>query len=388
MWESEREVDRKYHPSISHAHDEEESNTCSSNSSNSSTAFQSSSSLPLTTMETLNDEQGSRIRKGRASRRRRQKILEISKAEQELKAAAAVATTDGQAEGSSSPTNDNTLFLPLDRGELRAPVVETRLKLGWNERDEMLLVRQLGFVPGNAIRICCRTKDLQNDERIGLGQQQPSAPLMTNSQDPVVVQLYPLAIRDEFMGGKTGGRKGKSRKRKRLLQGNEPTEASETEPNQEEQSGAAVLEPFPTIYWLTNPLLKVWVSKLEVNNFGTQLEARLQNDTAASARMKRAHAAYGRTRLSLLTQQDGEEIAKRKWTAALEQARGVAGIRNHMAVKCLHAHLAHYLSRDEGSQENVIGEWVMQAIREMLESDGKDASHDNDDDEDDDDEAT
>lgn len=332
-------------------------------------------------METAKDAQGSRIRKGRASRRRRQKILEISKAEEELKAAAAVAATDGQAEWSSSPANDNTLFLPLDRGEIRAPVVETRLKLGWNQQDELLLVRQLGFVPGNAVRICCRIKDFQNDERLGLGLQQLTVPLMNNIQDPVVVQLYPLAIRDEFMGGKTGGRKGKSRKRKRLSQGNEATEASETEPNQEEQSGAAVLEPFPTIYWLTNPLLKVWVSKLEVSNFGTKLEARLQNDPAASARMKLAHAAYGKTRLSLLTQQDGEEISKRKWTAALEQARGVAGIRNHMAVKCLHAHLAHYLSRDEGSQDNVIGEWVMQAIQEMLETDDKDASHDDDDDE-------
>ena len=317
-------------------------------------------------MEKHKEAPPTRMRKGRASRRRLQKILEISKAEQEV-----LRHHQGAAATTSPPNNDKNLFLPSDRGELRSPVVETRQKLGWKQEDEMLLVRQLGFVPGNAIRICCRVKQLLEQGNLLGPQQQHAVSAFANSEDPVVVQLYPLAIRDEYMGGKTGGRKAKSRKRKRTVAKNEQEGACMQEKESNEQVAPAVLEPFPTIYWLTNPLLKVWVSKLEVNNLGTELEARLKDDAEASDRMKRAHVAYGKTRLALLTSQDREEIEKLKWTAALEEARGVAGIRNHIAVKCLHAHLAHHLSGDAGSQDNVIGEWVMEEIRHMLKAENE-----------------
>eukprot|EP00977_Amphora_coffeiformis_P012870 scaffold3267_cov142-Amphora_coffeaeformis.AAC.6 len=140
---------------------------------------------------------------------------------------------------------------------------------------------------------------------------------------------------------------------------------STTEQMGDDDSATEVLEPFPTLYWLTHPLLKIWVSKLGVNGWGVELEKRLQHDTAALERMKRAHLAYGQTRMQLVTPQDQTELQMRKWTSALEEARGVAGIRNHAAVKCLHAHLAHYLSSDAGSQDNVVGAWVVDAICEM-----------------------
>lgn len=303
------------------------------------------------------------MRKGRASRRRLQKLKEISKAEQELyhREEAAVATT------TPPPKSNKNLFLPSDRSNQRAPVVETRQKLGWKQQDEAILVRQLGFVPGNAIRISCRVHHLleQCDMLKNLPQQR-AVSAFANPDDPAVAQLYPLAVRDEFMGGKTGGRRAKSRKRKRTVAEIVREEAGMQQKDSNLRDASVVLEPFPTIYWLTHPLLKVWVSKLEVNNLGTQLEARLKHNTQASERMKRAHLAYGKTRLALLTKQDREEIEKLKWAAALEEARGVAGIRNHMAVKCLHAHLAHHLSGDAGSQDNVIGEWVMEEIRRML----------------------
>jgi hypothetical protein len=64
-----------------------------------------------------------------------------------------------------------------------------------------------------------------------------------------------------------------------------------------------------------------------------------------------------------LTVEDQELIENRKWGPALDDSRGVAGIRNHAAVKCLHAHTAHYLA---GCPDNVVGRWVVEKLREMV----------------------
>ena len=306
-----------------------------------------------------NIEPKTKSRKGRASRRRKQKMLEISKAEEELR-------VTGRGASAPSVARESYAVLPSDRGQLRLPVVETRSRLGWLSKDEGLLVKQLGFVPGNAVRICCRLGNLPDKLRKRLPRESNSL----DSSDPVVVQLYPLASRDEFAGGKSDGRKFKSRKHKMGESPMTDVSSSSSAAAKKNEDTAAVLEPFPTMYWLTNPLLKIWVSKLEVNGLGVELEKRLQKDTAALDRMKRAHLAYGQARLRLLTDQDQKEIQKRKWSAALEEARGVAGIRNHAAVKCLHAHLAHYLSAGLGSNDNMVGEWVVDAICEMEEYKG------------------
>ena len=316
-----------------------------------------------------------RNKKGRAARRRRQKLLAISRAEEELlnqrqrqqqespstrSSQSAVATaTDVTA---TILKEEKNTILPSDRNKLRAPVIETRDRLGWLPRDETLLVKQLGFVPGNAVRICCRWNNLPDRLQRCLPETKSNN---NHNDDPVVVQLYPVATRDVFAGGKSDGRKFKSRKRRKINPTNESVTTTDVSAEDKEDDSTVVLEPFPTLYWLTHPLLKIWVSKLEVNGFGVELEKRLGRDTVALNRMKRAHHAYGQSRVQLLTPNDQTEIQARRWNAALEEARGVAGIRNYAAVKCLHAHLAHYLSSDAGSQDNIVGAWVVDAICEM-----------------------
>lgn len=338
---------------------------------------------------------------GRAARRRRKKILEIAKAEAKYAAVAAQAhsTTTVAAECSSSAstlslhpttttattatTTTTTSSLPTDRGNLREPVIQWRQSLDWNSKDENALVRQMGFVPGNAIRVCCRVGTLvggDHDKLIKALSHSKSGATTSDSDDPIVLKLYPLALRDEFSGGKSG-RRFKSRKRRRTDQKNasekknnntastyQKTEINATENG---KSNWTVLEPFPTMYWLTHPLLRLWVSKLEVNGFGIQLEKRLKENSASLDRMKIAHAAYGRARLALLTDHDRQDVKDRNWEYAVGETRGVAGIRNYAAVKCLHAHTAHHLSGDAGSQDNVVGAWVMEAIREMIHRKGQ-----------------
>lgn len=49
------------------------------------------------------------------------------------------------------------------------------------------------------------------------------------------------------------------------------------------------MEPFPTIYWLTCPLLKVRISTLEVQRWVPKLEQRLKDSPIAQEEMKLAH---------------------------------------------------------------------------------------------------
>jgi hypothetical protein len=83
--------------------------------------------------------------------------------------------------------------------------------------------------------------------------------------------------------------------------------------------------------------------------------------------MVRAHRAYGQERWETLTEADLDLVKSRKWEAALDAQRGVAGIRKPSTIKCLHTHLAHYLSGGKGSEDNIVGKWAMKSITKLLQ---------------------
>ncbi|CAB9515655.1 Protein of unknown function (DUF501) [Seminavis robusta] len=339
---------------------------------------------------------GQRRGLGRSARRRRKKLIETLRAEEQLL----------KQDGTSTTTNTNTSVIATDRHRIWPGVEERRRLLQSNTdgdywgSDAPRLVAQLAFIPGNAIRICARVSTvpfLQTHRTVG--------------EEPVVLQLYPLAVRDDDDAANS---KFKRRKRKRQKQpqtddktnDDSATEQSETKMPENAKGGDTILdlsqqskdstkrdpdtknlqsnpptkdddnkqleeddfvvEPFPTLYWLTHPLLRTMVSKLELQGTGRRLEQRLQNDPHALEAMTRAHHGYGQERYDLLTPTDIAYIETRKWQRAFDpRQRGVAGIRNHAAVKCLHAHVAHYLSGGQGSSDNVIGKWVMEEIMEQ-----------------------
>ena len=97
------------------------------------------------------------------------------------------------------------------------------------------------------------------------------------------------------------------------------------------------------------------------------MEQRLQSDPNALESMIRAHQAYGYERWECLTDYDLKLVQERTWEPALDSRRGVAGISRHTTIKCLHAHLAHYLSGGRGSNDNIVGRWVLEAIIKMLQ---------------------
>jgi hypothetical protein len=71
--------------------------------------------------------------------------------------------------------------------------------------------------------------------------------------------------------------------------------------------------------------------------------------------------------LGTLTDADQDLKKTQKWEAALDVQRGAAGIHQPSTIKCLHTHLANYLSYNRGSKDNIIGEWAMEFITKLLQ---------------------
>lgn len=385
---------------------------------------------------------------GRAARRRRRKLKEIQSKESEWKSILSssegriIPSVDDNSDVARLNTNASvqhlSVVLPTDRSCVRPAVQSHRLSHGWRDSDATALQAQLGYVPGNAIRIAARSSHVlffqkqhqqqhllpsreqppfssleeHNANNVDFQQQQQNHQDVNDDDAPVVVQLYPLVWREPHAGGKAGGRRFKSRKRKEptilaatatassssssildAANGDSPSCSNTTTPSKStrpmepsnksdmesndclNEKGSEqqchdgdtmylVVEPFPTMYWLTHPFLSHMVSQLEQEGCGIQWEQRLTNDPTAQDRMRRAHSAYGMERKHLLTDADVAWIATRHWESAFAPSRGVAGSTNFNSVKCIHAHTAHFLSGRPGSSDNCIGQWAMEAIEQ------------------------
>mmetsp|Transcript_9306 Transcript_9306/g.9383 ORF Transcript_9306/g.9383 Transcript_9306/m.9383 type:complete len:266 (-) Transcript_9306:270-1067(-) len=124
------------------------------------------------------------------------------------------------------------------------------------------------------------------------------------------------------------------------------------------------IKPFPTIMWLTSPILKAKISRLEYQGWITKLQHRLHHSELSETYMRQmelAHKYYKEERWNMMTSNDKEYVDQNGWTSALHTV-GIAGIRNIHQVKCLHCHYAHYLTRPQHG--NIVGEWVHELLKE------------------------
>jgi hypothetical protein len=282
---------------------------------------------------------------GRSGRRRKAKLKDIQAAEERI--------WSGETMLEVAPT---TASVPTDRDKVWPGVLERRGNEGLSSVDEACVIGQIGYLPGNAICVVARAR------------QVPLLPV--DDSVPIVLKLYPLAIRDVHAGGKCG-RRFKGRRRGKNNDESSPCldDASTSDPKDAatDKEDLPLLEPFPTQYWLTHPILRTLVSKLELTDHVALMEQRLQYESNALESMKRAHQAYGQERWENLTNDDLELIKKRKWEPALDARRGVAGTTKPVRIKCLHTHLAHYLSGGRGSEDNIVGKWVFESIIKTLQ---------------------
>lgn len=102
-------------------------------------------------------------------------------------------------------------------------------------------------------------------------------------------------------------------------------------------------EPFPTLFYLTCPYLAEEVSRLESDGLLKAVRGMLAGDGSLAARLLDADESYRKAR--------ADEAGGVDPTPEV----GIAGQRDPLAVKCLHAHVAAYLA----GIADPIGEVVM-----------------------------
>lgn len=361
-----------------------------------------------------------RSRPGRSSRRRKRKARSI------LDAAASLVEADAKSSAPDVPADRHITLegVKIRRKEFRRNNDEDGSDDSLDRGDEQQLTSQLGFLPGNAVCVAARLSAEFSQSTTPKDQSQ-------QLHAPSVVKLYPMVIRDSYHGGKTDGRKFKGRRRggmrtvdtKSVSTSDATKEVNNSvEENAEDftdqlskercwfiDSGTTnrsqIIEPFPTLYWLTSPILRSHISQIELSKtHGVQMmEQRLKSSTHFLEQMARAHNSYGEARWALLTDIDKEEVLKRGWGDALGVGRGVAGIRPKKSkdvdgndaetwdgIKCLHAHAAHYLAQVEewrvlanakndtddllnlirkcdGNDINLVGKWTIEAVLELVQ---------------------
>lgn len=98
--------------------------------------------------------------------------------------------------------------------------------------------------------------------------------------------------------------------------------------------------PFPTTFWLTCPVLRSQVGRLEADQAMVGLNRRLEDDPDFAAAYAASHEAYVGFRDAL--------------DEPLPGAPGVGGMPER--VKCLHVHAAHNLA----TGDNPVGAWTVE----------------------------
>ncbi len=117
------------------------------------------------------------------------------------------------------------------------------------------------------------------------------------------------------------------------------------------------VKPFPTLFWLTCPHKVKAVSRLEDDGWAERLRERIAVDSELYERLKRAQEDYKLRRRAGAGTTSAAEVSHPVFET------GVGGVHNLSAVKCLHAHYAHYLA----GGNNPIGEIVEHELSESAD---------------------
>ncbi|MCK6478901.1 MAG: DUF501 domain-containing protein [Planctomycetes bacterium] len=103
-------------------------------------------------------------------------------------------------------------------------------------------------------------------------------------------------------------------------------------------------EPFPTLFWLTCPILVEQVSRLEAAGGVRSVEEEAGRDPALAAGVARDHARCAEERWEAAGP-GGRARAEAEGVAGILRETGIGGVRDRAFVKCLHAQVAFHLAR-------------------------------------------
>jgi hypothetical protein len=103
--------------------------------------------------------------------------------------------------------------------------------------------------------------------------------------------------------------------------------------------------PFPTLYWLTCPLAKQRIGRLESTGGVARMEQKAEADPEFGAALEKAHRTYAESRDALVPT-----------GASPAPSGGVGGAR--AGVKCLHAHYAHHRAGGSNPVGEIVASWI------------------------------
>ncbi len=103
--------------------------------------------------------------------------------------------------------------------------------------------------------------------------------------------------------------------------------------------------PFPTLYWLTCPLARTRIGRLEGSGGVRRMENKAESDIDFGQALEQAHRSYAAERDALVA--DRSEPVP---------SGGVGGTAR--GVKCLHAHYAHTRAGRDNPVGSLVDDWI------------------------------
>ncbi len=108
--------------------------------------------------------------------------------------------------------------------------------------------------------------------------------------------------------------------------------------------------PFPTIFWLSCPVLKKLVSRLEESGWIKILKSKIAHDETLKGEFELAHSEYREIKRHLLSKKEKGRKG--------EMELGICGIKDIGSLKCLHGHYAHYLATGKNPIGRLVDGWI------------------------------
>ncbi|MEM9414848.1 MAG: DUF501 domain-containing protein [Planctomycetota bacterium] len=119
-----------------------------------------------------------------------------------------------------------------------------------------------------------------------------------------------------------------------------------------------VILPFPTMYWLIDPVACKRVADLERGGAVGEFERAIAEDEALLAGLHEDHRRYAAMRWALLTPEEQQRAIDAGYAPTLRD-KGIGGIADFDRIKCLHLHLAHHLAeRTAGYDGTTVGRLI------------------------------
>jgi len=101
-------------------------------------------------------------------------------------------------------------------------------------------------------------------------------------------------------------------------------------------------KPFPTLFWLVDPVLNYRIDQLEARGLIAELQQRIDESETLQDSMRKDHEAHIALRNELMQAQDRSKLEQQGYFESL-QKRGIGGIENFSRIRCLHTWYAAHL---------------------------------------------